>query len=597
MEQALGSRYRLDQVLGRGAMGQVFAGSDTEGRPFAFKVLRSDLTGDQGLVARFLQERSILTGLRHPNLVGVHDLVVEGDTVAIVMDLVRGGDLREWLTAQGPLLPAEVARIGAGVAAALAEVHAAGVVHRDVKPENILMDDVGAQRTPRLTDFGISRFANSSEVGRSSILAGTPRYVAPELATGDDATSAADLYSLGIVLYELCCGVPPFTGPSMLAVIRQHAEWEPGRPDGIPEPLWDVISWLLAKGPQARPQSAQQVASVLTAMVGQLAGAPVALRLSEPPAGTPIAHTQMTQQVVGWPGGASAATSPGGTMPKRRGRRRLVVAVVALLLLAGGALAVKLASRSSEGPAVAAPVATAIQPGGGGGDLPSTTAVDVPTTTVPQLTTAPNLVGRTLADAETVLPTSIHVTTVDSVDPKATDGTVTAQDPAAGAPINGTIQLTVARKPVVVYLDTVTPASGEWSSQLPSTSLGGTSYLDAVGTEVDDCDHSGSVEYNVAKGFRQLSATSGIDDGAAESDLKVQLEIFADGRRVFSNAISFGKPTPVTVDLTGVLRLRFQWELLSDSNQCTGSDLLTLGEAELLGLPGEVPTSSEAPTS
>src|SRR6266700_1065893 len=150
MARALGSRYRLEQApLGSGAMGQVFAGVDTDGRRFAFKILRSDLTGDQGLVDGFLRERAILTSLRHPNLVPVHDLVVEGDTVGIVMDLVSGGDLRAWLTANGPLLPTEVARIGAGIAAGLAEVHAVGVVHRDVKPENVLMDDIGAQRTPR----------------------------------------------------------------------------------------------------------------------------------------------------------------------------------------------------------------------------------------------------------------------------------------------------------------------------------------------------------------------------------------------------------------------------------------------------------------
>jgi serine/threonine protein kinase len=592
MARALGSRYRLDEPpLGSGAMGQVFAGADNDGRRFAFKLLRSDLTGDQDLVARFLQERSILTGLRHPNLVAVHDLVVEGETVAIVMDLVRGGDLRAWLTANGPLLPAEVARIGAGIAAALAQVHAAGVVHRDVKPENVLMDDAGSQRTPRLTDFGISRFANSSEIGRSSLLAGTPRYVAPELANGNEATPAADLYSLGIVLYELCCGVPPFAGPSMLAVIRAHAEQLPGRPEGIPEQLWDLINWLLAKGPQARPHSAQQVSNVLMALTEQLVGAPVATRLDTPPPGTPIAHHQTTQQVAGWP---ATGQNQGGTVPKRRGRRRLTVALIVVLLLAGGALAVKLATASSTSAAPQPnPTATAV---------PNTTAAPVPTTdtvttsAAPPMTTAPNLVGKKLTDAEKILPPSVKVSTVDAVG--AADGMITAQDPAAGAALNGTIQLTVARQPVIVYLDTVDPASGQWDRNVNTTALGGKTYLDTVGTEINTCNDNGFAEYNVAKGFRQLSATAGIDDGSASSSLKVQLEIFADGRRVFSNAIQFGTATPVTVDLTGVLRLRFQWELLSGSTECGGGhDLLTLGEAELLGLPGEVPTTSASPTS
>jgi serine/threonine protein kinase len=129
MERALGSRYQLGQRLGSGAMGEVFRGVDTDGREFAFKILRPDLTADPAAVSRFLQERGILVRLRHPNLVGVHDLVAEGDTVGIVMDLVPGGDLRRLLTTYGPLLPSEVARIGAGIAAGLGMVHEAGFVH------------------------------------------------------------------------------------------------------------------------------------------------------------------------------------------------------------------------------------------------------------------------------------------------------------------------------------------------------------------------------------------------------------------------------------------------------------------------------------
>jgi hypothetical protein len=270
------------------------------------------------------------------------------------------------------------------------------------------------------------------------------------------------------------------------------------------------------------------------------------------------------------------------------------VALIVVLLLAGGALAVKLATASSTSAAPGPnPTATAV---------PNTTAAPVPTTDIvttsaaPPMTTAPNLVGKKLTDAEKILPPSVKVSTVDAVG--AADGTITAQDPAAGAALNGTIQLTVARQPVIVYLDTLTPTSGNWSRDVNAASLGGKDYLDAVGTIADDCGSTGVVEYNVAKGFRQLSATAGIDDGAADSGLKVQLEIYADGRRVFSSAIQFGTPTPVTVDLTGVLRLSIQWQMLKDTGyHCHNSDLLALGEAELLGLPGEVPTTSASPTS
>jgi hypothetical protein len=270
--------------------------------------------------------------------------------------------------------------------------------------------------------------------------------------------------------------------------------------------------------------------------------------------------------------------------------------MIAILLVVGGVLAVKLATASSTS-ASPQPHPTTTAAG-----APGTTDAPVPTTDVattsaaPPMTTAPNLVGKTLTDAEKILPPTVKVSTVDTVG--AADGTITAQDPAAGTPLNGTIQLTVARQPVIVYLDTVTPATGQWDTNLNAASLGGKNYLDVVGSQADNCGSPGAVEYNVAKGFRQLSATAGIDDGAADSTLKVQLEIYADGRRVFSNAVQFGTPVPVTVDLTGVLRLRFQWELLSSSNGfCEHSDVLALGEAELLGLPGEVPTTSASPTS
>ncbi|HEX5401927.1 MAG TPA: protein kinase [Pseudonocardiaceae bacterium] len=597
MERALGSRYRLGDPLGSGAMGQVFAGVDTAGGQFAFKVLRSDLVRDPGLVARFLQERSILTSLRHPNLVGVHDLVVEGDTVAIVMDLVRGGDLRAWLSSSGTLLPAEVARIGAGIAAALAQVHAAGVVHGDVKPENILMDDSGAQRTPKLTDFGMSTFVNKSDTGRSSVLVGTPRYLAPELAAGKPASPAADLYSLGIVLYELCCGVPPFIGPSMVAVIKQHAELEPGRPDGIPDMLWDAIRWLLAKGPQARPQSAARVATVLAAMVDQLANAPVGLRLDNPPTPTPIAHSEPTQQVAGWQGANRAnGATPGGTVPKRKRGRRLAVLVLAIVLIGGGWLAIRLVSGSPSNAAASTPTKTA-DPGTGAPLTLSTTTEEAPSSVAPPLTTMPNLVGKSLSQAETIIPGSVHIDTVDSLAENAQDGTITAQQPAAGQPLNGTIQLTVARQAVVVYLDTLPTADGGWASNEPqTTSLGGKSYLDSVQAPVGVCQDPYFVEYNVSKGFRRLSATAGIDDNSADSGLVMDLEIFADGRRVFNQQLKLGAPVPVNVDLTGVLRLRFQWQMVSGGDNCDGDNYLDLGEAELLGVPGEVPTTSVSPT-
>ena len=170
MDRGLGSRYVLHEPIGRGAYGDVWRASPRAGGPpLAVKVLKPELASDDETVGRFLQERSILVGLEHPNLVRVHDLVIEGDTIAIVMDLAAGTDLRRLLSAsptQAPALACEVAR---QIAAGLAAVHAGGVVHRDVKPENVMVD-LSSPGLPlaRLTDFGIARLTQSPSVTRMS---------------------------------------------------------------------------------------------------------------------------------------------------------------------------------------------------------------------------------------------------------------------------------------------------------------------------------------------------------------------------------------------------------------------------------------------
>ena len=515
MERALGSRYQLGRELGQGAMGQVFLGTDPDGREYACKILRPELTADPAAVARFLQERAILVRLRHPNLVGVHDLVAEGDTVGIVMDLVSGLDLRHALAASGPLLPAEVARIGAGIASALAVVHAAGVVHRDVKPENVLLDSSDSPPTPRLTDFGISRLASEADLGRSTLLVGTPQYVAPELVDGAEPTPAVDLYSLGIVLYELCCGVTPFAGGSMLTVLRRHAEMTPGRPDGIPDPLWDVLSWLLAKGPGGRPQSAQQVATVLDALAADLRGVPVAPKLATPPPPLPSVHTQETQGVGPMSRSSAGPASVGG--PRRRGRR--VAAVAGPLVLAVVAGGWWLASGRGGGPAGASDVAATA----GAPTLPGTTAASDPTVSPTEGETAsagpvtaptaalagpaPNLVGKQLADARGLLPASVQIASSDTVDPDATDGTILSQDPAAGGPLVGTMKVTVARQPIIVYLADMQPADGSWGLN-QTAELSGKPYPHSLGDSVSACgSNTSAVEYNLSRGYRKLVLT------------------------------------------------------------------------------------------
>ncbi|MEU6317396.1 protein kinase [Streptomyces sp. NPDC047009] len=270
----VGSKYLLEEPLGRGATGTVWRARQREaagaeaavagqpGETVAIKVLKEELASDPDVVMRFLRERSVLLRLTHPNIVRVRDLVVEGDLLALVMDLVDGPDLHRHLRENGPFTPVGAALLTAQIADALAASHADGVVHRDLKPANVLLKQDGGEMHPMLTDFGIARLADSPGLTRTHEFVGTPAYVAPESAEGSPQTSAVDVYGAGILLYELVTGRPPFGGGSALEVLHQHLSAEPRRPSTVPDPLWTVIERCLRKKPEERP-SAENLARAL----------------------------------------------------------------------------------------------------------------------------------------------------------------------------------------------------------------------------------------------------------------------------------------------------------------------------------------------
>lgn len=263
----VGSKYLLEEPLGRGATGTVWRARQREtagaeaavpgqpGETVAIKVLKEELASDPDIVMRFLRERSVLLRLTHPNIVRVRDLVVEGDLLALVMDLVDGPDLHRYLRQNGPFTPVAAALMTAQVADALAASHADGVVHRDLKPANVLLQQHDGRMHPMLTDFGIARLADSPGLTRTHEFVGTPAYVAPESAEGRPQTSAVDIYGAGILLYELVTGRPPFSGSTALEVLHQHLSAEPRRPSTIPDPLWTVIERCLRKNPDERPSA------------------------------------------------------------------------------------------------------------------------------------------------------------------------------------------------------------------------------------------------------------------------------------------------------------------------------------------------------
>ncbi|MCF3129789.1 serine/threonine-protein kinase [Streptomyces olivochromogenes] len=286
MARKIGSRYTANQILGRGSAGTVWLGEGPDG-PVAIKLLREDLASDQELVGRFVQERTALLGLEHPHIVSVRDLVVDGNDLALVMDLVRGTDLRTRLERERRLSPEAAVAIVADVADGLAAAHAAGVVHRDVKPENVLLDmqgplGPGGAHPALLTDFGVAKLIDSPKRTRATKIIGTPDYLAPEIVEGLPPRAAVDIYALATVLYELLAGFTPFGGGHPGAVLRRHVTETVVPLPGIPDELWQLIVQCLAKAPASRLR-ASELAARLKEQLPTLAGMPP-LDVDEPDA-------------------------------------------------------------------------------------------------------------------------------------------------------------------------------------------------------------------------------------------------------------------------------------------------------------------------
>ncbi|HEY0237715.1 MAG TPA: protein kinase [Friedmanniella sp.] len=286
LDDALGAFYVLEERIGRGATGEVWRGVDRRsGAVVAAKVLHPEHLEDRSLVERFVRERSILVGLRHPNVVSVQDLVVEGERLAIVMELVGGGSLRDTLRERGPLRPAVALRVVAAVLDGLAAAHDRHVLHRDLKPDNVLLASAWQYLGPgavKLSDFGIAEIVADDATGRAGIV-GTPEYLAPEQLVTGTADLPSDVYSAGILLYELLGGRTPFAGPGTGdEIARRHVTSEVPRLP-VPDPVWEAIAGMLAKDPARRPTA--RVAAAQLRRVAPTASDLAALPAQERPDG------------------------------------------------------------------------------------------------------------------------------------------------------------------------------------------------------------------------------------------------------------------------------------------------------------------------
>ena len=326
----LDNRYDVGRPLGSGGMGEVFLARDRVlGRDVALKVLRGQYAGDSEFAERFKREARSAASLSHPNIVQVYDRgETEEGSSYIAMEYVPGGTLKEKIVAEGPLGTPEAAALGAEVAAALGAAHERGMVHRDIKPQNVLLTDKG---DAKVADFGIARAGSSVTISKTGSVMGTAGYMSPEQALGKPATPQSDLYSLGVVLYEALTGELPFNADNPIAVSMKHVN-EPLRPPReidptIPEGMNALVTKLMAKDPEDRYASADELADDLWRVS----------RGREPnlvPAGGAPTRPQRTQVAPSNPTSKIPTARP-TPLRRRRGIPWFLIVVAAILFFLG----------------------------------------------------------------------------------------------------------------------------------------------------------------------------------------------------------------------------------------------------------------------
>jgi len=247
MEVRTLGRYEIVAELGKGAMGVVYRARDPMlDRTVAIKTVNMSLDDGEKAEyeARFYQEAKAAGGLNHPNIVTVHDIGKSGNVVFMAMEFLEGRELRTFMGAGAPLAPGRAVEIAAQVAEGLAYAHSHGVVHRDVKPANIMILSSG---TAKITDFGIARLRSSGVQTQTGVVLGSPRYMSPEQVAGKRAEPRSDLFSLGVILYEMLTGKPPFTGDDVTSIMFQILNFVPPPPSTVNPAIPPVLDFIVAK--------------------------------------------------------------------------------------------------------------------------------------------------------------------------------------------------------------------------------------------------------------------------------------------------------------------------------------------------------------
>jgi serine/threonine-protein kinase len=463
--QVYSGRYEIVEHLARGGMAEVYVAHDNLlDRRVALKVLFPEFAADRSFVERFRREARHAAGLNHPNIVSVYDTGEEGGTYFIVMEYVEGRTLRDIIRTEGPLLPQRAADIGADIAAALAFAHSSGVVHRDVKPGNVLIDRAGRVK---VADFGIARTGDMQEnLTQTGAVMGTATYFSPEQAQGGAIDARSDIYSLGVVLYETVTGQPPFSGDSPVAIAYQHVRETPAMPSthnpDVPPDLEACVLKCMAKNPANRYATADDLRADLVRFVqGQRVLAEPVLT---PPVSDVTAVAPRVDATSVVPAAAAGTVLP-DEPPERRGIGRYVWLLVGLLVVLGvllWLLAGQLGLFESD----------------------------------PEQVTVPTVVGLTEQQARArLVADEFGVRVQRAANDTVEAGRVVEQDPAAAEK---------ADKGATV---TITVSSGEAPVQMP----------EVVGDNVDQA----RAELDRA-GFKNVTVTNRADDNAAAGEVLEQ---------------------------------------------------------------------------